>query len=55
MRTVRNPMKKKVEKLVMKTGNCHDYQCASWETKSYCGKVFHVHVPSGRNGLKEEL
>ena len=48
-------MKKKVEKLVMKTGNCQDYQCASWETKSGCGKVFHVHVPGGRNGLNEEL
>ena len=33
MRTVKNLLKKKVEKLVMKTGNCHDYECASWETK----------------------
>lgn len=39
----------------MKTGNCHDYQCGSWETKRCPGKMFHVHLPSGRNGLKEEL
>ena len=53
MRTVKNLWKKKVAKL--KTGNCHDYQCASWETKRCRGKMFHVHLPSGRNGLKEEL